>query len=365
MPKVLIMAGGTGGHVFPGLAIAKVLRAQHWTVEWLGTAERMEATTVPQHGIDIHFLKVVGLRGKGLLRKLLAPISVIKSVLMARKILKAVKPDVVVGMGGYASGPGGIAAKLLGLPLVVHEQNAIFGLTNRILAKFANKVLTGFDCSNEPAVSKAPSNAEWIGNPVREEFFLFEGNTAHDATKPATINILITGGSLGALALNKEVPAAINQLSAAFPLAIKHQAGRGKNDDIASLYNKNLQVETLEFIDDTASAFNWADIIICRAGALTVAEVAAVGRCAIFIPLPIAVDDHQTHNARSLADNDAGFIVQQQNLAKDLPSLLERLLQDENLRIHTAKNARALAKPYAAELAANACKTLIGEKSSG
>ena len=356
-PLLVIMAGGTGGHVFPGLALAHEMQSQNWQVAWFGTAEKIEATLVPQHGFPIHFIDVKGVRGKGLLTKLTAPFMLLSAVMQARSHLRKLKPQAVLGMGGFASGPGGIAAWTLGIPVLVHEQNAVFGMTNRWLAKIAKRVFCGFDFK-----SKAPKNSVFVGNPVRAEFFEITKQPAQ-----APFRILIVGGSLGALALNQIVPSVLGNLASRYPLQVIHQAGKGKADPVRVSYDaiqnqlssdgklSALNFEVQEFIDDIPTSFANADIIICRAGALTVAEVAASASCAIFVPLPIAVDDHQSYNARSLSDNDAAVLIQQSMLSVKLESSLENLLSDPS-RIETmGRKARQLSIQDATQQVAAAC----------
>ncbi|MFC3120957.1 undecaprenyldiphospho-muramoylpentapeptide beta-N-acetylglucosaminyltransferase [Agaribacter flavus] len=370
MPKIVIMAGGTGGHVFPGLALANELKDRGWTIEWFGTRDRMEADTVPRHGYPIHFLDIAGVRGKGLLRKLHSPIRLIQAVLSARKILKQLSPDLVIGMGGYASGPGGLAAKSLNIPLFIHEQNAVFGLTNRLLAVFADKVFTGFDLTKKQTESKAPSNTIWVGNPVRAEFFesqareidtLFASNKITESENPPC-NILITGGSLGAQSLNTLLPSIINSCCKEHNLKVWHQAGKGKLTGIEENYSTDVTLRVDEFIGNTADAYAWAEIIVCRAGALTVAEVSASGKPAIFVPLPIAVDDHQTKNARVLVEANAAYLVNQKDISERLEAYLKALLSDKKLRKTMGENAKVLAKVDSAKVLADYCQQEIGMK---
>jgi UDP-N-acetylglucosamine--N-acetylmuramyl-(pentapeptide) pyrophosphoryl-undecaprenol N-acetylglucosamine transferase len=346
-PLLIVMAGGTGGHVFPGLALAHEITQQGWRVEWFGTADKMEAQLVPKHGFAIHFLKVKGVRGKGLVTKLLAPFMLLSAVWQARKTLKALNPNAVLGMGGFASGPGGIAAWTLGIPVIIHEQNAVFGMTNRWLAKVAKRVLCGFDVQANALASSAPKNVEFVGNPVRAAFF----NTSKVLRDNDNFRLLIVGGSLGALALNQQVPIVINQLRQKYKISVVHQAGKGKAEPVETHYlamanergvdSKNSNT-VIEFIDDIPHEFANADIVICRAGALTVAEVAATESCAIFVPLPIAVDDHQTYNARSLSDNNAALLIQQDKLAENLYSQLDNLLSNPEKITEMGRKARAL-----------------------
>jgi UDP-N-acetylglucosamine--N-acetylmuramyl-(pentapeptide) pyrophosphoryl-undecaprenol N-acetylglucosamine transferase len=343
-PLLIVMAGGTGGHVFPGLAVAKELVQQGWLVEWFGTADKMEAQVVPKNGFKIHFLNVKGVRGKGVLTKLLSPLMLLSTVWHARKTLKSLRPNAVLGMGGFASGPGGIAAWTLGIPVIIHEQNAVFGMTNRWLAKVAKRVLCGFDVSSNSLKSKSPKNVEFVGNPVRPEFFKAVKTKQNDGV----FRILVVGGSLGALALNELVPSVINQLREKHKVLVVHQAGKGKAEPVKNAYasmpnRMNDEQDTvLEFIDDIPAQFAKADVVICRAGALTVAEVAATQSCAIFVPLPIAVDDHQTYNARSLSDNNAAILIQQDKLGANLFSQLDELLSKPERISEIGRKAKTL-----------------------
>lgn len=308
--RCLIMAGGTGGHVFPGLAVANALRKEGWDIHWLGTAERMEAQVVPKHDIPIHFIPVKGLRGKGVSARLQGAVALVKSLFSARRIIKRLQPDIVVGFGGYASGPGGVAAKSLGIPVIVHEQNAAAGMTNKLLSKFASCVLLGFNDAKEQ-FSGVADKVHTVGNPVRDEIWQVmpkaEDNNAgahannlenplgNNSGDKQGLNMLVVGGSLGAQILNETVPGTCGVLEG---LSIKHQCGKGNSESVTQAYKSAgadmSKVDVSDFIDDMAAAYEWADFIVCRAGALTVSEVAAAGRAAIFVPLPFAVDDHQT-----------------------------------------------------------------------
>ncbi|MFC4700288.1 undecaprenyldiphospho-muramoylpentapeptide beta-N-acetylglucosaminyltransferase [Glaciecola siphonariae] len=384
MSSIVIMAGGTGGHVFPGLAVADELSSRGWTVNWFGTADKMEAATVPKYGYPIHFIDIAGVRGKGLTHKLMTPFKLVKAVIASRRLLKKLKPKVVLGMGGYASGPGAIAAYTLGIPLVLHEQNAIFGLTNRYLSKLAALVLCGFNMQINRDHNKAPASALFVGNPIRRVFAdIPEKVRQSDANdKCEAINILIVGGSLGALALNQIVPKVLKDISSAKVLNVWHQSGKGKaepvkeayqalfaqpllkdTEDFASAGNASeagVQVRVSEFIDKVESAYAWADIVICRAGALTVAEVSAAGRVAVFVPLPIAVDDHQTFNAQNLSEQGAAILIQQHDLAEQLPVHLHRLVAEPSVRYEIARKAKSLAQMNATRDVADYCASLIG-----
>ena len=355
MNSIVIMAGGTGGHVFPGIAVADELRDRGWKINWVGTADRMEADAVPKAGYPIHFLDIKGVRGKGLVGKLKSPFMLLNAVFQAYRILKRLKPNLVLGMGGYASGPGGIAAKLLGIPIVIHEQNAVFGLTNRWLAKVANRVLCGFDTSQLKTINHVPSNVEFVGNPVRKH-----DSINHSTAKSEVFNILILGGSLGALALNEIVPRAINGLALDFKLSVVHQAGKGKSIPVKDAYNDKVASLVTEFIDDVFLALANADLVICRAGALTVAEISSVGKAAIFVPLPIAVDDHQTYNALSLTNHGAGLLIPQSKLEAQLPSTLRTLISDQKQLLEMATKSKELSPQFASIKVADICETEAG-----
>ena len=331
MPKLMIMAGGTGGHIFPGLAVAEALQAKGWDIIWLGTADRMEADIIPQHGIPFYTIDIQGIRRNGLLKKITLPIVLCRAVWQARTILKQTQPDVVLGMGGYASGPGGLAAKALGLPLFIHEQNAVLGLTNRWLAKIANHVFTGF----------AINIGEAVGNPVRAAF---NRVPALQLNADQTLHILVVGGSLGAQVFNETLPTIFANYS---NIVITHQCGRGNVETVNAAYaTHGLQTQdsVVEFIEDMPTEFAQSHLLICRAGALTVAEVAAAGRAAIFVPLPSAVDDHQTHNALYLAKRDAGLVIAQSTLTAVLPNVLDTLLSQPQQLIEIAQQAKACAR---------------------
>ncbi len=299
---VLIMAGGTGGHVFPALAVAELLRERECRVVWVGTRRGLEARIVPAKGFAIEWLSVSGLRGKGLLTWLLAPVQLAIALAQAFSIVRRQKPAVVLGVGGFATGPGGVAAWLLGRPLVIHEQNAIAGLTNRWLARIARLVLEGFPGSFPPGV-----RTHCIGNPVRREIAALPAPESRFAVRSGVMRLLIIGGSLGARRLNSSVPRAIALLQRqGHRFEVWHQAGeRGIEEARAEYSLAGVSGRVEAFIDDMAGAYGWADLVICRAGALTVAELAAAGVGALLVPFPFAVDDHQTHNARFLTEAGA------------------------------------------------------------
>lgn len=352
--RLMVMAGGTGGHVFPALAVARHLREAGWQVSWLGTADRMEARVVPQHGIEIDFIDIKGVRGNGLLRKLMAPLQIVKAVYQSWQIQRRLKPDVVLGMGGYASGPGGIAAWLRGTPVVLHEQNAVAGATNRILAKFAKKVLCAFDGALE--------HGQLVGNPVRQE--LLKVGETQPVAPNGQLKVLIVGGSLGAQALNTNVPKAAHELEASVSLTVWHQVGRGNVEATQALWKEQapgVGVQVNEFIDDMAAAYAWADVVISRAGALTVAELAATGRPSILVPFPHAVDDHQTKNGQALVDAGAAQMVQQRDLTPlGVAQILTELASDNQKLEQMAAAARNLAVVDSTLRVANHCIDAAG-----
>lgn len=347
--SVVIMAGGTGGHVFPALAVAHALKAQGVAIHWLGTKAGIEADLVPNAGFDITYLNVGGLRGNGLRPLLQAPTKLVRAVWQATRVFKAVRADAVIGLGGYVTGPGGLAARLLGLPLYVHEQNAIAGFTNRALSRFATEILQAF-----PDAFPAADNVTWVGNPVRAEIITLADPAVRYASRHGRLRVLVMGGSLGAVALNELVPAALAELEPGLRPLIRHQAGRKHAAKAEAVYAKlGVEAEVMPFINDMATVYEWADLVICRSGALTVSELAAAGVAAILIPFPHAVDDHQTANARFLSDAGAACLFQQRDLnAVSFADTLRQLLDRNVLRVMAAK-ARALAKPDATTLVVN------------
>lgn len=346
----MIMAGGTGGHVFPALAVADHLRALGWRVVWLGARTGMEATLVPKHGYEMAWVRFSGLRGKGLVAKLLLPLNLLVAFWQALRALRALRPDVVLGMGGYIAFPGGMMAALLGRPLAIHEQNSIAGLSNRVLAGVADHVLVAFP--------DALRNATFVGNPVREAIARVAPPAERFAGRDGPLRILVVGGSLGAAALNDIVPNALAQLPAEARPVVTHQSGAKHVDALRANYARaGVDANAVAFIDDMARAYADADLVICRAGATTVAELAAAGVAAILVPFPFAVDDHQTTNARYLADAGAGVLVQQRDLTPDALAGLLRELSREQL-LAKATKARALGKPDATRAVAEACMEL-------
>ncbi len=349
--SVVVMAGGTGGHVFPALAVAEALRARGIAIHWLGTRAGIEADLVPARGFAITYLDVSGVRGQGLARLLLAPFKVARAVLAAMRVLRAVRADAVIGLGGYVTGPGGVAARLLGLPLFIHEQNAIAGFTNRLLARMATQVLEAF-----PGAFPAAPKVHCVGNPVRADIAALPAPAERFAGRDGALRILVLGGSQGAVALNELVPEALALLARQQPLTIRHQAGRRNQDKAVAKYAAvGLAAEVLPFIDDMAAMYGWADLVICRSGALTVSELAAAGVGAVLIPFPHAVDDHQTANGRYLSEAGAALLFAQSTLtAERLAEALSPLfVRDRLLAMATA--ARDLAQPQATARVVAAC----------
>ena len=359
--RCLIMAGGTGGHVFPGLAVANALRAEGWDIHWLGTAERMEAQVVPKHDIPIHFIPVKGLRGKGISARIQGAVALVKSLFSARRIIKRLQPDIVVGFGGYASGPGGVAAKSLGIPVIVHEQNAAAGVTKKLLSKLASRVLLVFDDAKEQ-FSGAADNVHTVGNPVRDDIWQVKPKKRESYAGARSLNMLVVGGSLGAQILNETVPETCGVLNG---LSIKHQCGKGNSDAVAKAYESvgadMANVEVSDFIDNMAAAYEWADFIVCRAGALTVSEVAASGRAAIFVPLPFAVDDHQTKNAQSLVKQNAALMIAQSVLKQNLGQAVRRWLEHPEDCLKMGALAKTCASIHATENVVSHVKSVVGE----
>lgn len=355
--KVLIMAGGTGGHVIPALSVAEVLRSHGVAVEWLGTKAGIEARLVPAANIPIHWMNITGLRGKSAATLLLAPFRLLSAVLQARRVIKAFNPTAVLGMGGFASGPGGLAAKLLGKRLVIHEQNAIAGMTNRYLSRMADVTAYAFD-----GAFTGGKALQRLGNPVRTEIEALPSPTERAAHKAShTLNILVLGGSLGAKALNDAVPQALVRTNGAASIAVRHQAGARNFEEAQQAYlavrdSLAAKADVKDFIDDMAAAYAWADLVVCRAGALTVAELAAVGVASILVPYPYAVDDHQTLNARVLERAGAGLICQQSELTPEfLAGLFDQFVADKSRLISMGEAARSVAEPRTAERLASLC----------
>ena len=357
----LIMAGGTGGHVFPALALARRLREQAIEVVWLGTRRGLEARVVPAEPLQIEWLTVGGLRGKGLRALAAAPFRVGAALVQACRVMRRHRPFVVVGLGGFVTGPGGIAAWLTRRPLIIHEQNAIAGFTNRVLAHFAREVLEAF-----PGSFGAGVRARTIGNPVRREITATPAPAERFAARSGPLRILVVGGSQGAVRLNTIVPLALAAVAARLPIEVRHQAGlRWQEAAERSYAGAGVRAQVSPFIEDMAAAYAWADLVICRAGALTISELAASGVGAILVPFPAAVDDHQTANARHLVNSGAAVLIDERELtAERLASEIEKLtsrgtLARESL-LAMAERARSLALPHAADELAAACLKYAG-----
>ncbi len=349
---ILIMAGGTGGHVFPALAVARALMARDRQVVWLGTHKGLENRLVPEEGIPLDCIRVSGLRRKGALSWLLAPFKIVVAVWDALRVVSKQRPGVVLGMGGFASGPGGFAAWLLRRPLVIHEQNAAAGLTNRLLAGLAREVLQAFPGSFSSGVT-----ARTIGNPVRQEIFSLPHPQERLAGRTGALRVLVLGGSQGALALNQVVPAAMALLKDGVEVEIWHQSGAATLESALDAYSEhNINARVDSFIDDMCDAYEWADMVVCRSGALTVSELAAVGLGAVLVPYPSAVDDHQTLNARFMVDAKAAVLIQQHDLTPEiLATEISKCATDRQLVVDRATKARSLARPDATDELVNSC----------
>lgn len=344
---IMIMAGGTGGHVFPGLAVADFLRALGWRVVWMGSRSGMEARLVPARGYEMAWIRASALRGKGLLAKLLLPANLLVAFWQSARAIFAVRPDVVLGMGGYVAFPGGMMASLLNKPLAVHEQNAVAGLTNSLLARLAERVMEAFPGSLK--------HAQWTGNPVRAAIAAVAAPEARFAARQGPLRLLVVGGSLGAQALNDAVPKALALLPAMDRPGVVHQAGEKNLEQLRANYAAaGVEGELVAFIDDMAARYAEADLVICRAGALTVSELAAAGMASLLVPFPFAVDDHQTANARFLADSGAAMLIRQAQMNPAQLAALIAALDREKL-LAMALKARALGKAEATRLVAQNC----------
>ena len=354
---VLIMAGGTGGHVFPALAVAAELSARGVAIAWLGTARGLESRVVPEAGYQLETMRVSGLRGKGVLRLLLAPFMLLLALWQALVIQLRLRPRAVLGMGGFAAGPGGVIAWLLRRPLLIHEQNSVAGMTNRWLAPLARTVMVAF-----PGSLPAKLNPLHTGNPVRVAITQVPAPVERFATRNGALRVLVIGGSLGASALNETVPAAVMQLASAGALQLHHQTGKDDVEMVRAAYaQQSVDARVEAFVEDMAAAYAWADLVVCRSGALTVAELAVVGVASVLVPYPYATDDHQTGNARFLADAGAAILMPQSTLSADsLAGLLTDFLQQRDLLREMAGRARELALPDAARRVAELCLQAAG-----
>ena len=345
-PHLMVVAGGTGGHVFPALAVARALQAKGHDVQWLGTPAGMEADIVPKADIVLHTLNVKGFRGKKLVSKLLAPWHLLCSVISAIGVVWRVKPDAVIGFGGYVAAPGGIAAWALRKPLIIHEQNAIAGTTNRLLARFTRHRLQAFP----GALTKATT----VGNPIRKDLLEAAVEPRSDIDN---LRILVVGGSLGAMALNRVVPQALGHLQGE-SLEVIHQTGAKHFDSVKNMYSGlPITAEVKPFIEDMLAAYQWADLVICRAGAMTVSEVATMAKAAIFVPFPHAIDDHQTANARYLADQQAAYLMPENTLTDEtLAQAIKGLLDDKSTLAGLQNNAKQLAHNDATTTVVTICE---------
>ena len=347
---VLILAGGTGGHIFPGIAVAKVLQSLGVPVVWLGSHQGMENNLVPAAQLPLETITVSGLRGKGLLTLLSAPLSLARAIWQARAIVRKHRPRAAISFGGFAAGPGGLAARLAGVPIFVHEQNRVPGLTNRVLAHLARRVFAGF-----PDAFK-PGRSEWTGNPVREEISALPSPTQRGVDRGTPMRLLVLGGSQGAQALNRHVPAALALLGD-IKIDVRHQCGSRMLDTAREAYAEHgIDASIDPFIADMAAAYAWADLVICRAGALTLAELCAAGVASILVPFPAAVDDHQTANAGFLIAHQAAVLMPQSALnGEHLAGVIRQLAEQPARRLAMAEAARSIAKPEAARTVATLC----------
>ena len=346
----LVMAGGTGGHIFPGLAVAEELRARGWRVHWLGAPGSMEERLVPPQGFPLETIDFSGVRGKGLLTLALLPLRLLRAFAQAWAVVRRVRPDVVIGLGGYISFPGGMMATLAGKPLILHEQNSVAGMANKVLANVASRVFCAFP--------NALPGAQWVGNPLRQAFLQQPPPAERFAGRSGPLRILVVGGSLGAKALNDTVPQALALIPPEQRPQVRHQSGAKQMQALQASYAAaGVQAELTPFIDDTASAYAQADLVICRAGASTVTELAAVGAAAIYVPFPHAVDDHQTTNARFVVDAGGGWVVQQTALS---PEKLAHMIQNmqRSTLLETAQKAKMMQKTEATAAVVAACQEL-------
>ncbi len=359
---LMVMAGGTGGHVYPALAVADEMRARGWDVFWLGTRAGLEARVVPAAGIDMVWVSMSGLRGHGLLRLALTPFMLLRAFWQSLRAILARRPDVVLGMGGYTAFPGGMMASLLNKPLVIHEQNSIAGLTNRVLACLADRVLVAFPSAfagqKDKPIPCRKVDTQWVGNPVREPIAKLAEEGDKYAGRKGPLRLLVVGGSLGATALNELLPQALALLPREKRPEVVHQSGRQHVEKLRANYvAAGVEADARDYIEDMATLYEWCDVAVCRAGAMTVAELACAGVPAVLVPFPHAVDDHQTTNAKFLADAGAAWCMQQKDLsAEGLAAYLVSLTR-EQLAAMSAK-ARALAKPEATKTVADICEGL-------
>ncbi|MEY2632477.1 MAG: undecaprenyldiphospho-muramoylpentapeptide beta-N-acetylglucosaminyltransferase [Pseudomonadota bacterium] len=343
---LLVMAGGTGGHIFPAIAVAEHLKEAGWHIAWLGNPDGMEARRVPQLGYQMVWVRFAALRGKGLMRKLMLPVNLLRGFVQAAKAIREVKPSAVLGMGGYITFPGGVMARLLGRPLVVHEQNSIAGMANRVLARLSRRSLCGFP--------NALPDSAWVGNPVRSDIAALPAPAARFAGRSGPLRLLVVGGSLGAKVLNDTLPQGLALIPPELRPEVIHQSGEQHLAALAANYAAaGVKAECVAFIEDMAKAYAWADLVLCRAGALTVAELAAAGVASILVPFPFAVDDHQTGNARFLSQAGAAFLLPQPQLTPEAIALIRNYARPQLLQM--AEQARALARADATARVAQTC----------
>ena len=348
-PHLMVMAGGTGGHVFPALAVAKELRNSGVDITWLGTKRGLESKVVPDNKFAIEWVTVEGLRGKGRLSLVLAPFKLFRAMWQSAKVIRRIKPDCILGMGGFVSGPGGLIARLMGRPLVIHEQNAVAGLTNYYLAKLANRVLSGF-----PDVQGLPKDTLWVGNPVRDDI-----STEH-TNKSSKVNVLIIGGSQGAHSFNVKLPDVFAALDSD-SVEIWHQSGKGRSRDVIERYQSHgVDAKVSEFVDDMAAAYAWADLLVCRAGAMTVAECCAAAKPALLIPYPFSAGDHQEKNAMVMVGAGAGKMVSNDKIGEqEFNHALEFLLRDKSALREMGQKAFSLHKPSSLDEVVAICQEYL------
>ncbi len=351
-PCALVMAGGTGGHIFPGLALAEALRAKGWRVHWLGVPGSMEERLVPPRGFAFEAVQFSGVRGKGLTTLVQLPGRLLRAFWQSWQAVRRVQPDVVIGLGGYVTFPGGLMGVLAGKPLVLHEQNSVAGMANKVLARVATRIFSAYP--------HALPKAEWVGNPLRAEFLQQPAPAQRFAGRTGPLKLLVLGGSLGAQGLNDVVPQALALMPADQRPQVLHQSGSLHIEALRALYARlGVQGQLTPFIDGTAQAMADADLLVCRAGASTVTEIAAVGAAAVFVPFPHAVDDHQTHNARFLVEAGAAVLVQQRDLTPE--SLQEIIMKSERtMLMHQAQSAKKMQKTEAVNQMVAACEQLAG-----
>ncbi len=354
MSRMMVMAGGTGGHVMPALAVARCLRERGVEVRWMGNSDSLESTLAPAAGFELDTIRIRGIRRTGLLRKLALPFMLTTACFQALRIVHRRKPDVLLGMGGFVSGPGGLVAAALGKPLVLHEQNAVAGLTNRWLSKVASRALSGFP------QAEGLANATWVGNPVRQDIAAIPSPSVRLTGREGSLRILVIGGSQGAQVFNRHLPGLLAR-TAVSSMEIRHQCGRGNAAEVEDAYkHAGLHAEVAEFIEDMAAAYAWSDMVICRAGAMTVAEICAAGAVALFVPYPYAVSDHQARNAEYLSEAEGAFCFRQEAFVRgDWIESLVGLATDRSRLVAMAETARSMAQTDATERVADVCEELV------